>query len=266
MKNLRLLAALAILLATLGAGIQDYLTVMKTTMKGVEGYVQDNCSYGNFVYPPACARIPNAQRATIVRAAWEFARSFTTTAAFATWYNELRDQRKPDAPTLTPSMAESRAEQVASLKKQIAETEKNASSAPASQQGMFKDILAALKSSLKQVEGADKSTDAEMEKMIVEMNASAQKAYADKLAEYEREYPKGNPRPLIRRRLEAFLEKTKGVDFGAKLMKREKVMVFANAEYEKKPGEWKLAFRAGKEATEISRSFANDWLKSLANP
>jgi hypothetical protein len=43
-------------------------------------------------------------------------------------------------------------------------------------------------------------------------------------------------------------------------------MVFANAEYENKPGEWKLAFRAGKEATETSRTFANDWLKSLVSP
>jgi hypothetical protein len=266
MKTQKLLAGLAILLITLGAGIQDYLTEMKTTMKHVEGYVQDNMGYGNFVYPSACARIPNAHRAAIVRAAWEFARSFTTTAAFASWYNEFRDQRKPGAPTPTPSMAESRAEQIASMKKQIAETEKNASSAPASQQGLFNDILTALKSSLKEVEGADKSKDAEMEQMIVQMNAAAKKEYADKLAEFEREYPKGDPRPLIRRRLEAFLEKTKGVDFGAKLVKKEKIMVFANAEYENKPGEWKLAFRAGKEATETSRTFANDWLKSLASP
>ena len=83
MKTQKLLAGLAILLITLGAGIQDYLTEMKTTMKHVEGYVQDNMGYGNFVYPSACARIPDAHRAAIVRAAWEFARSFTTTAAFA---------------------------------------------------------------------------------------------------------------------------------------------------------------------------------------
>jgi len=266
MKTLRLLAGLAILLTTLGAGIQDYLVVMKTTIKRVEGYVRDNIAYGNFVYPSACAQIPMAQRAVVVRAAWEFARSFTTTSAFASWYNEYRDQHKPGAPTLTPSMAESRAEQIAAVKKQIAETEGNASSAPASQKGLFKDILTALKSSLKQMEEVDKSKDAEMDNMIVEMNTNATKEYADKLAEYEREYPKGDPRPLLRRQLEGFLEKTQGVDFGAKLVKKEKVMVFANQEYEEKPSEWKVAFRAGKEATEISRSFASDWLKSLSSP
>lgn len=266
MKTLKLLVGLAILLTTLGAGLQDYLAEMKTTMNRVEGYVQDNFSYGNFVYPSACALIPNARRPAIVRAAWEFARAFTTTAAFASWYNELRDQRKPGAPALTPSMAESRAEQIAATKKQIAETEKDAASAPASQQGIFKDILTALRSSLNEAAGVDKSKDAEMEKLIVQMNEAAKKEYADKLEEYEREYPKGNPRPLIRRRLEAFLEKTKGVDFGAKLLKKEKVMVFAKPEYENRPGEWKLAFRAGKEATETSRSFANDWLRSLTNP
>jgi hypothetical protein len=266
MKTLGLLAVLAVLLTTLGAGIQDYLSEMKTTVKGVEGFVQDNIGYGNFAYPSACARIPNARRAAIVRAAGEFARSFTTTAAFTAWYNEMRDQRKPSPPTPTMSMAESRAQQSAAIKKQIAETEKSAASAPASQQGMFKDILTALKTSLKDVEGADKSQDAEMEKMIVQSNAAGVKEYNDKLAEFEREYPKGDARPLIRRRLEAFLEKTQGVDFGAKLVKKENLMVFSNAEYERKPGEWKTAFRAGREATEAGRSFASSWLKSLATP
>jgi hypothetical protein len=264
MKALKLLAGLAIVLATLGAGIRDYLAEMKTTVKGVEGFVQDNVGFGNFVYPSACALIPSARRPAIVRAAGDFARSFTTTAAFMSWYNELRDQRKPGAPTLTPSMAKSRAEQVAAIKKQIAETEKSALSAPASQKGIFKDVLAALKSSLKQVEDADKSQDAEMEKMIVQMNDAALKEHQEKLAEFEREYPQGDPRPLIRRRLESFLEKTKGVDYGAKLVKKENLMVFSNAEYENKPGEWKLAYRAGKEATEAARSFATEWLKSLA--
>ena len=101
MKTLGFLAVLAVLLTTLGAGIQDYLSEMKTTVKGVEGFVQDNIGYGNFAYPSACARIPNARRAAIVRAAGEFARSFTTTAAFTAWYNEMRDQRKPSPPTPT---------------------------------------------------------------------------------------------------------------------------------------------------------------------
>jgi flagellar biosynthesis GTPase FlhF len=263
MTALRLIAALAVLLTALGAGIEDYLAEMKTTMRGVEAFVQDNIATGNFYFPPACARIPLAKRAAVVRAAGGFARTFTASAAFKAWYETYREGHKPAAPELTPSIAESRAEQIAQVKKQIAETQKNAAEAPASQKGIFNDVLAALKSSLKQIEGMDKSQDAAMEKMIVEMNAAAKKTHEEKLAAFERENPVGDPRPLVRRRLEEFLEKTKNVDFGAQLKQIGKQMVFANPDYENKSSEWKLAFRAGKAATEAARSFAGDWLKSL---
>jgi hypothetical protein len=263
MRTMWLAAAFAILLTTLGAGIQDYLADMKTSMKGVEDFVQDNIAYGNFVFPSACARIPPAKRAAIVRAAGEFARSFTTSKAFIAWYDQFREQRKPVLPSLTPSMSESRAEQVAAIKQQIAETEKNAASAPAAQKSIFNDVLNALKSTLKDLQAVDKSQDAEMDKAIVESNATAKQEHAEKLATFELEYPKGDPRPLIKTRLQAFLEKTEGIDFGAKLVKKNNVMVFASPGYENKASEWKTAYRAGKEATEAARAFAREWLKSL---
>jgi hypothetical protein len=40
-------------------------------------------------------------------------------------------------------------------------------------------------------------------------------------------------------------------------------MVFVNNDYERKPPEWKLCFRAGKEATAAARVFASDWLAEL---
>jgi hypothetical protein len=67
----------------------------------------------------------------------------------------------------------------------------------------------------------------------------------------------------VKKRLQAFLEATKNVDFAAKLVKKDKVMVFAKEEYENKDGNWKLAYRAGKEATEAARAFAQEWLKGL---
>ena len=38
---------------------------------------------------------------------------------------------------------------------------------------------------------------------------------------------------------------------------------FAREDYEAKPAEWKMCFRAGKEATEAARAFAREWIKSL---
>jgi hypothetical protein len=40
-------------------------------------------------------------------------------------------------------------------------------------------------------------------------------------------------------------------------------MVFADEKLEAKPAEWKLCFRAGKEATGAARAFAEGWLAEL---
>jgi hypothetical protein len=263
MKALYGLVIAGVLLTALGAGIQDYLAEMKTSIDAVERFVQDDFAYGNFSYPSACARIPQTKRAAIVRAAGEFARSFTASKSFIDWYDGLREQRKPAPPESTPSMADSRAQQVEALKKQIVESEKSAASAPAEQRAIFNDVLKALRSSLKEIEKTDNSQDALMDNEIAKMNAAAKQEYAQKLAAFEAEYPKGNPRPLIKLRLQALLKETEGVDFTAKLAKKNNQMVFANPEYEKKNRDWKLAFRAGKEATEAARAFAREWLKSL---
>jgi hypothetical protein len=263
MKTLRFCAVLTLVAVSLGAGIQDYLAELKTSLNAVEGYVQDAVAYGNLYYPSACAKIPASRRAAIVRAAGEFARAFTATPAFLAWYDGFREEHKPSAPAFNPTMAESRAQQIEAMKKQIAETEKSATAATADQKGIFKDVLVSLRAALKEVENADKSRDGEMDAYILQSNQAAKQDYETKLAAYGREYPQGNPRPLIRKQLEAFLEVTKDVDFTAKLVKKENLMVFANPEYEQKPSEWKKAFRAGKAATEAERAFAVDWLKSL---
>jgi hypothetical protein len=263
MRPIWYVVVLVILFAALGAGIQDYFADMKTSMSEVEQYVQDDIAYGNFVFPPACARIPASKRSAIVRAAGEFARSFTSSKAFVAWYDQFREQRKPDPPTVTPSMSESRAQQIDAIKKQIAETESNAASAPPEQKSLFNDVLKALKSSLADMQKADKSQDGEMNQAIVQANADAKREYEAKLAAFQLEYPAGNPKPLIKARLKQFLEKTDGVDFGAKLVKKDRLMVFANPEFENKPSEWKTAFRAGKEATETARTIAREWLKTL---
>ncbi len=59
------------------------------------------------------------------------------------------------------------------------------------------------------------------------------------------------------------LETTKDVDFNAKLTEQYGKKRFVNPAYEAKSAEWKMAFRAGKEVTEVTRSFAQQWLNEL---
>lgn len=74
----------------------------------------------------------------------------------------------------------------------------------------------------------------------------------------EKRYP-ANANDLIRKRLEKFLAVSATVDFDAKL----NGSLFANPEYESKPGEWKACYRAGKAVITAAREEAQAWLKEL---
>jgi hypothetical protein len=248
---------------TLGAGIDDYLADMKCTKNQVDDFVQTNFRYGSFSYPSACSLIPANKRGALVSAVGEYARTFVESAAFKKMYDEFREEPKPRAPELLPTMAVTRKKQLAEMKAALAEQEKAAAKAPAEQQSMYKDILESLRKTVKDLENPDTSNDAEMDAYMQEANRTATEEYKNKLAAYERDYPKGDPRPLVKRRLQSFLDATNNVDFNAKLVKKDKMMVFANDAYEHKDRNWKLAFRAGKEATGAARAFAQQWLKGL---
>ena len=79
---------------------------------------------------------------------------------------------------------------------------------------------------------------------------------------FEKTYP-ADPRALVAMRLRHFLDVTKDVDFAAQLVDKDKKKVFADAALEAKPAEWKMAFRAGKPATDAARAFAQKWLADL---
>lgn len=72
-----------------------------------------------------------------------------------------------------------------------------------------------------------------------------------------------DPNVQLKKRLEAFLATTADVDFAAKTVDRGGMKFFENAEYESKPSEWKMCYRAGKETTEALRAFAQGWLDEL---
>jgi hypothetical protein len=68
---------------------------------------------------------------------------------------------------------------------------------------------------------------------------------------------------LIAKRLREFLAVSADVDFAAKLTSKNGKMIFENPSYEQKPGQWKMCFRAGKDATAAARAAAQAWLKEL---
>jgi hypothetical protein len=79
---------------------------------------------------------------------------------------------------------------------------------------------------------------------------------------WEKKYP-GSSSQFVKQRLTDFLESTGNIDYKAEVIDKNKKKIFVNPVYEKKNWKWKMGFRAGKEATETARAFAQQWLKEL---
>lgn len=78
--------------------------------------------------------------------------------------------------------------------------------------------------------------------------------------ENEKKFP-AEPVVMIEKRLSDFLSISATVDFDAALNGGQ----FVKPEYEKKPAEWKMCFRAGKEVVMAAREEAAKWLAELRN-
>jgi len=205
--------------------------------------------------------LPAAARAEIVRAGLGWVKSYTATAEFKASYQELRDKEKPKSPAPPISVDDETKKMKSDMEKSIAEMRQNMAAMDAETRQAME---AAIQQMRAQMETMEKNPEQrETMRQAKEMSATEdQKSYKKKLEAWEKQYP-ADPRALIKMRIKAFLTASAGIDFAAKLMPQGKKMVFANAQYEQKPPEWKLCFRAGREATEAARAFAQSWLAEL---
>ena len=196
-----------------------------------------------------------------MRAGLAWIKSYVSTAEFKAAYSELREQEKPEAPAPRPSADDQIAKMKADMEKSIAETRKNMAAIDAETRKIMEaSIQADARPDGADGEGSGQRT---LMRQMAEMSvAEDKKGHEEKLKEWERHYP-ADPRLLIKSRIREFLAASAGVDFAAKLLPRGDKMVFANDDYEQKPAEWKLCFRAGKEATGAARAFAATWLAEL---
>ncbi|MDO8679168.1 MAG: hypothetical protein Q7R30_11485 [Acidobacteriota bacterium] len=219
-----------------------------------------------FVTPAGTAevfKVATAEgRAAIVRAVIAFARSYSTSADFTRRYATFRDDQKPAAPEAGKSGDQLRAEQRQGLEAGIANAQKMAKERPAMKKDM--DHLAAeLKKQLAQL-GKDKTLNKQVDETLKQANQGLAAQYQIKVVAWEKKYP-ADPKAIVVLRLKEFLAESATVDFAAKtaLSKENKKQVFINPDYELKPMQWKMMYRAGKPAVEAARAAAQDWLKAL---
>jgi flagellar motility protein MotE (MotC chaperone) len=202
-----------------------------------------------------------AVRASLVKTAMGWAKTYTESAAFKADYEKQRQADTPTPPKFKGSIDDELAAQRAERKKSLDESKKNLEKMPA-------NMRPQMEATIKQMEAQFAKMDADpqmvsMSRQGIEMQrANDQKAYEERVVAHDKRFPV-DPRTLIARRLREFLDMSKDVDFNAKLVPAGSKQRFADARYEGKPAEWKLCYRAGTDAVAAARAAAQAWQAAI---
>lgn len=203
---------------------------------------------------------PAAQKA-LVDGVVAWAKAYTSSAEFKRQYAEARNNNKPDALPTQAEANEDAKRQLAEQQKAIEDMKKVAASMPPEQRKAMEDGIKEAMAAMKAMQN-----DPEMKRLMKEMAETGRKAdeesYKENIAKWNEDYPE-NPNILIARRLRHFLDVSATVDFAAKVEQRDGKLKFVESKYEEKPNEWKMCFRAGRDAVTAARAVASAWLKEI---
>jgi flagellar biosynthesis GTPase FlhF len=258
--------AAALLAAVLIAGqaASEVLAKLEVTPDEAGQCVLEALAYGSTYHDGAMKAfkaLPASARASIVKAGLAWAKAHTETAKFKAAYLERRESEKPESFAEGLSADEELKQQQAEFKKQAAEMRKAAAAMDAETRKAMEEAIKEMEAQLAAM-AKDPEQMAMMRQMTEMQKVEDRERHDEQMREWEENFP-ADPRILIRNRIREFLETSADVDFSAKLERRGSLMRFADSEYEGKSPDWKLCFRAGKEATEAARDFAKSWLAEL---
>ncbi|MBI5559297.1 MAG: hypothetical protein HY885_16865 [Deltaproteobacteria bacterium] len=273
MKKILFLLPLFLLVLGLTAGhtADDKLKGLLLQFKTDEATAKSNIFYA--VSGPSYA-IPNVKslkdlaagdRAAMIESIGKNVKEYVASKEFVEKYHQLREERKPAPPAEPKYSAQLKEETRATLKKSIAEMEKSKSQMAKDQQAMFAEVIKGLNQQLKDIDDPNKTMyTPQMDEYLKQSNQMQLTDYNQKLSEWEKEYPVGDPKPLIRKWITAFLEKSADINFDAKTSTgKDGKVKFADQAYENKDSQWKLYYRAGRESVNAARTFAQGWLSEL---
>jgi hypothetical protein len=206
--------------------------------------------------------IASGDRVAIVKDLAAYAKQYVGSEVFKKEYGQYRISYKPQPPMPAKTLDQIRGEYVKALRESLTAMEGFQKSGNADLKKAADKALPDLQKQLKDAEDPNNKVlkiqaDYEQKRFDAE-----NKMYIEKTALWEKEYP-ADPRPLIKKRLQKFLDITADVDFDAELKEKGNKKFFVNPDYERKSNEWKQAFRAGKDVTMAARAFAEQWIKEL---
>jgi len=203
-------------------------------------------------------------RVAVVNDMVAYAKKYCQSAEFKASYKKYRDEAKPKLQEYVPESAEAiKTRERQRLEANLKTAEEGLNSTNPKIKNGAPLRIENIKKELAALDDPDNKTIQrylDNEKRNAE---SVAKQNETQLKNFELKYPE-NPEMLIKKRLQEMLLVTADVDYGAELKEAtwsgKKFNVFVNPVYERKSKEWKLAFRAGKPATDAVRAAAEKWL------
>ena len=223
--------------------------------------------YHNYLYlygAKNAKKIAAGNRTAVARDLLTYTKQYVNGPEFKKAYEAYRNDSKPRTPELKTVRTKEQVqkEEIANMDKMIKETEDM-------MKNMTPDVQKGMQASLDKARKTRKEYENPNHKLwniLVESDMSENKykedRYKKEMERFEKTLP-ADPRELIKSRLTKLLQTTADVDYEAELKESYGKKVFVKQEYERKPAEWKMAFRAGKDVTETTRAFAEKWLSEL---
>lgn len=245
---------------------EDFLQTLNISREDAENSVWYSFSSGNLNYPVSdiYKSLSGTARTALAKEIGVFAKAYTQTDDFKSKYLEMKESRKPKEPDPFQTTQAMKDQYKQQIQKSITEIEANLPNLSGDVKTAMEGAISTMKEQMKQIDDPNNlmfSKDAENARM--EYYHGQQEEYKKSLAEWQSQFPE-SPVNMIKDQLNHFLQVSSTVDFSAKLQKNEYgSMVFVNPDYEDKPSEWKLIYRAGKEGTDAARQVATQWLSEL---
>ena len=210
--------------------------------------------------PAAFLALAPAARVALVNYALTLSRTFVESEDFKRRYADHREANGPDPIPEGQSADAIFAKQRAGFEAQVAEMRKLFDQITPEQRATLEEGWKDMREQLDAMEKGEKRK--EIEALLKDQRDQQVRSREAAMKELEKTYP-ADPRTLVAMRLRHFLEVTRDVSYDAQLVDKDKKRVFADPALEAKPAEWKMAFRAGKPATDAARAFAQKWVADL---
>jgi hypothetical protein len=256
MRRILAAAVVAIVLSCLAIGAADLFQTYGLNREGWTDRFVDAVFNGFFSPYELTAKlkaVPAAERAAVVTAFGSLAKSYFETPEFKAAYKKRYEDNLPNDLKPPKTRAEIEAELRGQIEKGIKEMEEVGKSMTGDMKKVADQGVAQMREQLKQLP----TIAAQMAQEEKERYEEAKNRPPDPDA------PPADPRLGLKKSLRKFLDETAGVDFAAQTKPSFANRVFVNAAYEQKPREWKMCYRAGREACDAARSFATSWLAEL---